>query len=267
LRLELLKEIEYLYILDVKIIMTIELNKKRNLILKQMIKVMMSSDLRSAAFMLILLISISNISGAQSTVNDSKKPLNSPDEITQLFNGKDLNNWVFKLKDPSVEPTSVFSIREGVIHITGNPFGYMRTRESFHDYKLHVEWRWPIEASNSGVFVHAQPPDSIWLRCVECQLKAGSAGDFVCMNGSDMNERTDKSKVFVPKLAGSSEKPIGEWNIMEIICSGNTIEVKVNGILQNKGTNVNISSGSICLQSEGKDIEFRNVFLTTLKNK
>jgi hypothetical protein len=34
---------------------------------------------------------------------------------------------------------------------------------------------------------------------------------------------------------------------------GNTIEVNVNGILQNKGTNVNISEGSICLQSEGKE--------------
>jgi hypothetical protein len=51
---------------------------------------------------------------------------------------------------------------------------------------------------------------------------------------------------------------------MEVTCSGNTIEVVVNGVLQNKGTNVNVTQGSICLQSEGKDIEFRNVFLTKL---
>ena len=178
---------------------------------------------------------------------------------------KDLNNWVFKLKDPSVDPATVFTVTNGVIHITGNPFGYMRTKASYSDFKLHVEWRWPSEPTNSGVFVFAQPPDSIWLKCVECQLQAGNAGDFVCMNGSDMNERTDKSKVFVKKLAASSEKPAGEWNTMEVVCSANTIEVKVNGTLQNKGTNVNLSSGSVCLQSEGKDIEFRNVFLTKLK--
>jgi hypothetical protein len=183
----------------------------------------------------------------------------------QLFNGKDLSNWVFKLKDSSVDPAKVFTVNNGVIHITGNPFGYMRTKASYSDYKLHVEWRWPSEATNSGVFVNAQPPDSIWLKCVECQLKAGNAGDFVCMNGADMAERTDKSKPFVSKLAASSEKPAGDWNTMEVICKSNTIEVLVNGTLQNKGTNVSVTSGSICLQSEGKDVEFRNVYLNELK--
>jgi hypothetical protein len=182
-----------------------------------------------------------------------------------LFNGKDLKNWVFHLKDPSVDPSTVFKVQNGVIHITGAPFGYMRTKKTYSDYKLHVEWRYPGEASNSGVFIHGQKPDTIWLKCVECQLKAGSAGDFVCMNGSDMNERTDKSNRMVKKLAPSSEKPNGEWNIMEVTCNANSIEVFVNGVFQNKGTNLNITQGSICLQSEGKDVEFRNVFLTRLK--
>jgi hypothetical protein len=227
---------------------------------------MKSPTIRLTALVIIILMSVSSISTAQPETNNRKKSDKASDEIIQLFNGKDLNNWVFKLKDPSVDPATVFTVANGVIHITGNPFGYMRTRESYSDYKLHVEWRWPSEATNSGVFIHAQPPDSIWLKCVECQLKAGDAGDFVCMNGSDMNEKTDKTKVFVKKLAASSERPSGEWNTMEVVCKANTIEVKVNGILQNRGTNVNLSSGSVCLQSEGKDIEFRNVFLSKLKN-
>lgn len=182
-----------------------------------------------------------------------------------LFNGKELSNWIFYLKDQSVDPANVFTVRDGVIHITGDPFGYMRTKEKYSDYKLHVEWRWPSEATNSGVFVHGQEPDAIWLKCIECQLMAGNAGDFVCMNGADISERPDKSKAVVKKLAESSEKPVGEWNTMEVTCKGSTIEVFVNGILQNKGTNVNITSGSICLQSEGKAIEFKNVYLTKLK--
>ena len=44
-------------------------------------------------------------------------------------------------------------------------------------------------------------------------------------------------------MAASSEKPTGEWNTMEVICKGNTIEVSVNGVLQNKGTNVTVSKG------------------------
>ena len=80
-----------------------------------------------------------------------------------------------------------------------------------------------------------------------------------------MTERTNKASMSVKKMAASSEKPTGEWNTMEVTCSANTIEVIVNGVLQNKGTNVNVSEGFICLQSEGKDVEFRNVFLTKLK--
>jgi hypothetical protein len=195
------------------------------------------------------------------TLNSSAQ-VSAKSGTIQLFNGKDLNNWRFHLKDPAVDPAKVFTIQNGVIHIKGDPFGYMRTKDSYSDYKLHVEYRYPLELSNSGVFIHGQGTDTIWLKCIECQLKAGSAGDFVCMNGADMNERKDKTIRMVKKLAESSEKPVSEWNTMEVICKGNTIEVWVNGVLQNKGTNLNIVAGSICLQSEGKDIEFRNVFLT-----
>lgn len=181
-----------------------------------------------------------------------------------LFNGKDLSNWTFYLRDPSVDPGSVFTIKEGVIHITGNPFGYMRTKEKYSDYRLHVEYRWPVEATNSGVFINAQPPDTIWIKCFECQLAAGNAGDLICMNGTDMNERTDKTRIVVKKLAESSEKPVGEWNTIEVVCTDSSVEVHVNGILQNKGTGLTVNEGCICLQSEGKDIEFRNVFLTML---
>jgi hypothetical protein len=84
------------------------------------------------------------------------------------------------------------------------------------------------------------------------------------MGGADMNERKDKSTIVVKKMSSSSEKPAGEWNTMEVVCKANTIEVYVNGKLQNRGTGLSLSKGSICLQSEGKDIEFRNVYLTKL---
>lgn len=185
-------------------------------------------------------------------------------QTTQLFNGKDLSNWSFYLKDPAVDPTTVFTIQNGVIHIKGDPFGYMRTKDVYSNYKLHVEWRYPTELTNSGVFIHIQGPDAIWPLEIECQLKAGSAGDFVCMGGSSMKEKLGKSPV-VAKLGPSVEKPVGEWNTMEVTCNGNSITVYVNGTLMNKGTDLSIIKGSIGLQSEGKDIEFRNVFITGLE--
>jgi len=215
---------------------------------------------------LIILIGASAEMYGQTREKNSKIKQSRRAGITnniQLFNGKNLSNWVFHLKDPAVDPSTVFTVRDGVVHIKGDPFGYMRTKDVYSEYTLHVEWRYPVEASNSGVFIHAQLPDTIWLKCFECQLKSGSAGDFVCMNGAKMNEMKNNSRV-VTKMGASSEKPVGEWNSMEVICKSNTIEVIVNGTLQNKATGISDTNGHICLQSEGKDIEFRNVFLTRL---
>jgi len=49
--------------------------------------------------------------------------------VIQLFNGKDLKNWSFFLKDATIDPATVFTVKDGVISITGQPFGYMRTNE------------------------------------------------------------------------------------------------------------------------------------------
>jgi hypothetical protein len=211
--------------------------------------------------MLLIAVSVQ----AQPKQKKDKAPKKPKTEMIKLFNGNDLDNWAFFLKDPAVDPAKVFFIQDGVIHITGNPFGYMRTMETYSNYILTLEWRWPAEATNSGVFIHVQLPDSIWPKCVECQLKAGSAGDFVCMSGADMNERKDKSVRSVKKMAESSEKPTGEWNKMEVTCVSNTITVYINGVLQNKASGLNVNSGHICLQSEGKDLEFRNVVLANHK--
>jgi hypothetical protein len=226
---------------------------------------MKTKAIRFLSIVTVIFLSVTLTVTAQSRSKKEKNKKPARGETVQLFNGKDLSNWAFFLKDQSVDPSKVFTVKDGVILITGDPFGYMRTKEKYSDYKLHVEWRWPVEATNSGVFVHGQEPDAIWLRCIECQLMAGNAGDFVCMNGADINERADKSKAVVRKMAAPSEKAVGEWNTMEITCEGNKVEVTVNGVLQNKGTNANITSGSICLQSEGKAIEFKNVYLAKLK--
>ncbi|MBN2632894.1 MAG: DUF1080 domain-containing protein [Bacteroidales bacterium] len=208
------------------------------------------------------------IAAAVSCKSNTRKSETSDDSepvTVNLFNGNNLENWDFFLRDQSVDPSGVFLVKDGVIHITGQPFGYMRTKESYSDYVLSLEWRWPVEATNSGVFINAQTPDTIWPKCVEVQLKAGNAGDFVTMNGADMAERTDKSVRVIKKMAETSEKEPGEWNKMEVTCTGNTITVYINSILQNKGTEVDPAGGHICMQSEGKAIEFRNIILTQKK--
>lgn len=188
----------------------------------------------------------------------------------KLFNGKDLSNWNFVVDKNSVPADQVFSIRDGVIHITGNPFGYMYTKEKYSDYKLHVEWRWPNGESNSGIFLLIADPKNPFPNGVECQLHAGDAGDFVLLGGSDLAEYQNRpgeprpNFPVVKKTNPSSEKPIGEWNEANIFVKNGVITVYVNGVYQNTGTN-KVKEGYVGLQSEGKDVQFRNVTLTPLK--
>ncbi|MDR1371410.1 MAG: DUF1080 domain-containing protein [Dysgonamonadaceae bacterium] len=184
-----------------------------------------------------------------------------------LFNGKDLSNWGFILQDNQPD-TGVFSVREGVIHITGTPFGYMYTKEKYSDFRLHVEWRWPQEANNSGIFLFVQDDNKVWPNAIECQLKAGNAGDLVLLGGSDLAEFKTKPGEerpkfpMVKKFNPTPEMAAGEWNNADIICKDGSITVYINGVLQNKGTKSMHKSGHIGLQSEGKDVQFRNVRLT-----
>ena len=183
-----------------------------------------------------------------------------PKEKTMLWNGQDFAGWTFYLKDTSVDPKMVWSIKDGVIHCKGKPPGYMRTVKDFADYKLHVEWRWADGKGNSGVLLHMSEPDKVWPKSIECQLMSGNAGDFWLI-GTMVKEHGGRKGRRIPKKADSSEKPLGEWNVYEIVCKGDTVRPTVNGVLQNEGTEASVTSGKICLQSEGKPIEFRNVYI------
>lgn len=214
-------------------------------------------------FLVIAMLAVSGISMAQSGA--PKSPYKFKSKKIKIFNGKNLDNWDFYLRKSNENPAKIFTVKDGMIHMNPFPWGYMYTKDSYSNYKLHVEWRWPEEATNSGVFIHYQPRDENSFKWLEVNLIAGGAGSFILERGVEMDERNEKTKNVIPTLAASSEKPVGEWNTMEIICVDNSILVYVNGVLQNKGTNMNVTGGKICLQCEGKDIEFRNVYLNELK--
>ena len=181
---------------------------------------------------------------------------------TELFNGTDLTGWVGFVDPASGVPASeVYSVKDGNIHVAGQPFGYLRTAEKYGDYKLHIEWRWIGEGTNSGIFHRVQDGDKIWPNAIECQLCSGRAGDYVMLGGSKISDIECVGEFPVKDRNGDFEKPVGEWNEAEIICKGTKITVYINGNLQNECT-TNITSGYIALQSEGGPLEFRNVYLT-----
>lgn len=186
----------------------------------------------------------------------------------KLFNGKNLSNWNFIVDKNSVPAEKVFTVKDGMIEIAGQPFGYMYTKEKYSNYKLHVEWRWPDgKEANSGIFLLIEETKNPFPNGIECQLHAGDAGDFVLLGGSDLAEFSGPRPEFpvVKRHTESSENPAGEWNEANIFVKDGVITVYINGVYQNTGTN-RVKEGHIGLQSEGGPIQFRNVTVTSWGN-
>lgn len=198
---------------------------------------------------------------------------------TVLFNGKNFKNWEFFLVEDEFGDQVPFdrvflTTKDKEIVVMGEPFGYMRTAKPYSNYILHVEYLYPDIPGNSGIFVNAQvPPDCKWPPCLENQLSANSAGDFLMIGGTDANEVTDEIRAWakergrspvLKKKEAPSDAIIGVWNNVDIICEGSHITTYINGVLQNECTGFTYDSGYICLQSEGTPIMFRNIWLKKL---
>jgi len=203
-----------------------------------------------------------SLAGCRSTSGSA-----SGDKKEMLWNGRDFTGWTRVVADATVDVNDVWRVRGDAIYCEGKPNGYIRTENKYKNYHLHVEWRWPGEPTNSGVLLHATGPDKVWPVCIECQLMAGKAGDFVLMGGAGLTvdgvdrQNAEKRFVLIDKKAPTSEKPAGQWNSYDIHCKGGSIRCYVNGVLQNEGTRATLKSGWICLQSEGSPIEFRNIYI------
>jgi len=203
-------------------------------------------------------------------------PLQSapPADAVILWNGRDISGWTVFLKDSSVDPNTVWSARDGVLNLTGQPFGYLRSKQAYSSYYLHVEWRYPANApatANSGVFIHVHDENAIWPSGIECQLRTGEAGMLIATNVDIPSAPLINKKKRASAMAPKAEKPFGQWNAYDIFCRGSTVDVYVNGVLENHAENITYASGStdlsgsIALQLEGTLIQFRNVWLEPLK--
>ncbi|MEJ5367228.1 MAG: DUF1080 domain-containing protein [Bryobacteraceae bacterium] len=119
-----------------------------------------------------------------------------PAERIVLFNGSDLTNFYVFLKDTGREdPKGVFTVRGGVIRISGEAWGGLTTEREYADYRLVVEWKWgtktwpPREknARDSGILLHGTGEDGAagngWLESIEYQIIEGGTGDLILVRG------------------------------------------------------------------------------------
>jgi hypothetical protein len=194
----------------------------------------------------------------------------TPTNRIELFNGQDFSGFTFCMKDDA-DPMQTWSVTNDAIHCTGKPTGYIRTKKSFQNYILTVEWRFvkvAPHADNTGVLVDMQLPDKVWPMCVQNQGKSGRQGDFFVMGGAECKEHLALGKdanTPVPMHDKSNEHPIGEWDTNRTVCAGNDLKAYVNGKFMNEISECTVTNGFVGIQSEGAEIEIRKMYLEPLE--
>ncbi len=145
-----------------------------------------------------------------------------------------------------------------------------------------------------------------WMHSIECQVIEGGTGDFIVVgDGSENYSLTTTARVETDQngrearffdTGGTSvtlttgrmnwwgrdpgwvdalgfrgmrdvEKPAGEWNRLEVIAEGETINVLLNGTKVNEAKKCVPTRGRIQLQSEGAELFVRRVELIPLGEK
>jgi hypothetical protein len=200
----------------------------------------------------------------------------------RLFNGKSLAGWYTFLQDEGKgkDALGVFKVEDGMLHVSGQKFGYVSTEKDYENYRLTVEFKWgtkkwpPRETAvrDAGLLYHVGGPDQVWANCIECQIQEQDTGDVWLIPGSADTPSVEvlgrsygggKDYTRVVKWA-DYEKPHGEWNTVTLIVRGDRFEHWVNGRCNMRGRKANRTRGKIQLQSEGAELFYRNVVLEPL---
>lgn len=142
----------------------------------------------------------------------------APTGLIQLFNGKDLTGLTTWLKDTKRDdPRKVFTVKDGILHLSGDGFGYVATEKTYKDYHLTVEYKWGKRTDggkyvrNSGILLHATGPDGgaggTWMASVECQLAQGCVGDLISIRGKDAKGDVIPVALKAKTVLGSDKRP------------------------------------------------------------
>ncbi|KZS39658.1 hypothetical protein AWE51_08380 [Aquimarina aggregata] len=214
----------------------------------------------------------------------------------QLWKGT-FEGWDFGFKDGKGNRDEFWKIQpNGELHAIGGTWydrqSGMRTAKPYSNYELTLEYKWLTPGSgdrdgNSGIWIHGEnnfaQDNGGFPNSIEVQLKKGEAGDLL-RKGMDIKARPgylNKGKYGngrirheqLPRRSdpkGTIEYFHKEWNTMTIRCEEDLISVYLNGFLINQGNVFKngkaVTSGFITLQSELKNLAFRNIYIEEIEN-
>ena len=178
----------------------------------------------------------------------SRATVPAQDDWIQLFNGKDIDDWIVKLNhhDCNDNYRDTFRVEEGLLKVRydqyenfGERFGHLYYRQPFSHYHLAVEYRFVgklhrgapgYAVLNSGVMLHSQDPrtmlkDQNWPISIELQFLAGlsngkpRATGNVCTPGTHVFHNGKLTKAHIIQSSAKTYPP-EQWVRAEAIVRG-----------------------------------------------
>ncbi len=168
----------------------------------------------------------------------------------QLFNGKDLNDWIIKIKDHPLNDNygNTFRVEDSVLKVRYDAYdsfrqqyGHIYYKQPFSYYLLVVEYRFVGEQAkggedwafrNSGAMLHCQPPQTIAVAqdfpiSLEMQLLGGDGKNErttgnLCTPGTNV---VLNDTLFTPHCVNSTSKTYhgDQWVRAEALVLGDSL--------------------------------------------
>jgi hypothetical protein len=135
----------------------------------------------------------------------------------QLFNGRDLSGW--EMAGPGS-----FTVEDGALKTQGGMGLLWYTGATFGNCVLRAVYKVSRVEDNSGVFVRIadRPPDPWFAVHHGYEVQIYDADDDFHRTGCIYS---------LSQTLAYTQKPPGEWNVMEIALRGEIVEVTLNGTL------------------------------------
>jgi hypothetical protein len=143
-------------------------------------------------------ISIRELPGEPASPPSRDVAVSPTDGPIKLFNGRNMEGFYTWIRDETYsDPNKVFTVRDGMIHISGNGYGGLITNQSYRDYHLIVEFKWGGKTwgnrvdrtRDSGLLLHCWGPNggysNTWMASIEAQIIEGGVGDILVLSGTD----------------------------------------------------------------------------------
>lgn len=203
--------------------------------------------------------------------------------FTSLFDGKTTIGWHTYGKDFAGK---AWTVEDGTIHfnpkLKNNDGGDLVTDKEYSNFHLKLEWKISPKG-NSGIifYVHEDPNKykQTYLTGPEMQVLDNDGhkdGQITKHRSGDLYDMI-KSK-------SESVKPVGEWNLAEIISKNGKLTLKLNGVTTVKTTMWDdnwksliagskfakwegfgtYKTGKIALQDHGNEVWYRNIMIKEL---